>query len=106
MTTAESLASYRDKRCWVLCLVLRCKSAEFKRWMVNMAKKLSSVPVFLSPEYREAVVTQRTQKPHYFTEKLSPFKNDVFCFGLVLLYLASMEEPAVSAVLAWAPPIH
>ncbi|PHJ16513.1 protein kinase (incomplete catalytic triad) [Cystoisospora suis] len=68
-------------------------TSEFKRWMVNMAKKLASVPVFLSPEYREAIVTSRIQKPQYFVEKLSPFKNDVFCFGLVLLYLASMEEP-------------
>ncbi|ESS30989.1 protein kinase (incomplete catalytic triad) [Toxoplasma gondii RUB] len=67
--------------------------SEFKRWMVSVAKRLSSVPTFLSPEYREALVTARIQKPQYYTETLSPYKNDVYAFGLVLLYLATMEEP-------------
>ncbi|PFH37206.1 protein kinase (incomplete catalytic triad) [Besnoitia besnoiti] len=67
---------------------------EFKRWMVNMAKRLSSIPTFVSPEYREALASARIQKPAYYTEQLSPFKNDVYCFGLVLLYLTTMEEPA------------
>ncbi|CBZ54637.1 putative protein kinase (incomplete catalytic triad) [Neospora caninum Liverpool] len=71
--------------------------SEFKRWMVSVAKRLASIPTFISPEYREALATARIQKPQYYTETLSPYKNDVYAFGLVLLYLATMEEPTVTA---------
>ncbi|CDJ57284.1 protein kinase (incomplete catalytic triad), putative [Eimeria maxima] len=69
-------------------------SGEFKRWLVQVAKGLAVVPAYCSPEYHTALTERRIQRAAVYVDSLSPHKNDVFCLGLVLLQLATLQNVA------------
>lgn len=63
--------------------------------MVHVARGLAAVPAYCSPEYLAALTERRVQRPNFYTKALSPHKHDVFCLGLVLLQLATMQNVTV-----------
>ncbi|CDI82712.1 protein kinase (incomplete catalytic triad), putative [Eimeria praecox] len=69
--------------------------SEFKRWLVQVAKGLSGVPAYCSPEYHSALTERRIQRASVYVNTLSPHKHDVFCLGLVMLQLATLQNVAV-----------
>lgn len=75
-------------------------SGEFKRWLVQVAKGLAVVPAYCSPEYHTALTERRIQRAAVYVDSLSPHKNDVFCLGLVLLQLATLQNVAVGFITA------
>ncbi|CDJ35981.1 protein kinase (incomplete catalytic triad), putative [Eimeria mitis] len=68
--------------------------SEFKRWLVQVAKGLASVPPYCSPEYYTALTERRIQRAAVYVNTLSPHKHDVFCLGLVMLQLATLQNVA------------
>ncbi|CDJ51848.1 protein kinase (incomplete catalytic triad), putative [Eimeria brunetti] len=66
--------------------------SEFKRWLVQVAKGLAGVPPYCSPEYHTALTERRIQRPAVYVNALSPHKHDVFCLGLVMLQLATLQN--------------
>lgn len=74
----------------------------FKTWMSNISKGLSRLPRYCSPEYYNFLAVKRSQSPETYTEVLKPTKHDVFCLGLVLLQLATLEDCTVIRNFAFA----
>ncbi|KAL8270775.1 hypothetical protein Esti_005301 [Eimeria stiedai] len=66
--------------------------SEFRRWLVSVAKGLAVPPAYCSPEYHAALTERRIQKSDVYVHSLSPHKHDVFCLGLVLLQLATLQN--------------
>ncbi|CDJ62486.1 protein kinase (incomplete catalytic triad), putative [Eimeria necatrix] len=69
--------------------------SEFKRWLVQVAKGLAAVPPYCSPEYYTALYERRIQRPSVYVDTLSPHKHDVFCLGLVILQLATLQNVTI-----------
>eukprot|EP00922_Rhytidocystis_sp_ex-Travisia-forbesii_P052896 GHVS01078450.1.p1 GENE.GHVS01078450.1~~GHVS01078450.1.p1 ORF type:complete len:548 (-),score=119.56 GHVS01078450.1:126-1769(-) len=77
-----------------MCLGDFCPPSELKRWFLDMASNLANIPEYISPEYFHNLAERKEKNYVWISKYLDPYKNDVFCMGLCMHYLLTMEAPA------------
>ena len=71
-------------------------SAELRRWFCDVANHMANPPEYASPELFKALVRDKMRDQIWIQKHINPYKNDVFCMGMCLYYLLTMQEPKVS----------